>query len=207
MFCYKVIHKYVLLDHIERKNIGIYSSIENANKAIESLKEKNGFKDTIDGFKILKCFRFIKPKLLDKTFWVDGFDSYYYVENINKKICCDETISIMKHFSFLVKDYNFKFNKIELGNLEDENGKLFFYGPFNCYSFYNDNICINFMNLVQRQDWDITITKELSNNQIYIKKGQEIEGQYCYNWELLSSVIKNEIEQKGEIFGNSIYRK
>lgn len=56
------------------------------------------------------------------------------------------------------------------------------------------------------ENW-VNNTKELSNNQIYIKKGQEIEGQYCYNWELLSSVIKNEIEQKGEIFGNSIYRK
>ena len=30
--------------------------------------------------------------------------------------------SIMEHFSFLVKDYNFKFDKIALGDMRDENG-------------------------------------------------------------------------------------
>ena len=29
MFYYKVIHKYKLIDHIENKNIGIYSFLEN----------------------------------------------------------------------------------------------------------------------------------------------------------------------------------
>ena len=131
-------------------------------------------------------------------------DTYYYVENMAKKISCDETRHIMKHFSFLIKEYGFKFDKIELGDLRDENGKLWFYGPFNCYSFYNDYICINFMNLVQRQDWYITITKELSKDQIYIKKGQPVDDKYCYNWSLLSTTIKNEIENNKSIFGNLI---
>ena len=113
----------------------------------------------------------------------------------------------MKHFSFLIKDYDFKYEKIELGDLRDENGKLWFYGPFNCYSFYNDYICINFMNLVQRQDWYITITKELSKDQIYIKKGQPVDDKYCYNWSLLSTTIKNEIENKKSIFGNLISKQ
>ena len=52
MIYWKVSHKYKLLDHIERKDIGIYSSLDNAEKAIASLKDKNGFKDTIDGFRI-----------------------------------------------------------------------------------------------------------------------------------------------------------
>ena len=60
------------------------------------------------------------------------------------------------------------------------------------------------MNLVQRQDWYITITKEFSNNQTYISKGQQIDSKYYYNWELLASVIKNDIEENNEIFGNSI---
>ena len=110
----------------------------------------------------------------------------------------------MEHFSFLVKEYNFKFDKIALGDMRDENGKLWFYGPFNCYSFYNENVCINFMNLVQRQDWYITITKELSNDQTYIRKGQKIGNEYEENWELLASVIKNDIENNGKVFGNPI---
>ena len=207
MFYYRVTHKYMLFDHIEKKDIGIYSSLEKANMEINLLQDKNGFKETKDCFFVKKVFKFTKPKLLDKTFWIDGFDTYYYVENISKKISCDETRRIMKHFSFLIKEYGFKFDKIELGDLRDENGKLWFYGPFNCYSFFNDNLCINFMNLVQRQDWYITITKEPSSDQIYLKKGQSIEDRYCYNWYLLSSVIKNDIKQFKTIFGNSIDRE
>ena len=60
------------------------------------------------------------------------------------------------------------------------------------------------MNLVQRRDWYITITKELSNDQTYIRKGQKIGNEYEYNWELLASVIKNDIENNGKVFGNSI---
>ncbi len=78
MIYYKVFHSYKLIDHFERKDIGIYSSISNAEKAVELLKVKNGFKDTISGFKIKKVFRLFKPKLLDRTFWIDGFVTYTY---------------------------------------------------------------------------------------------------------------------------------
>lgn len=85
MIYYKLTHKYRLIDHIEFKTIGIYSSSENAKKAIEFLKEKEGFRNTKEGFKIKKVIKILKPKLLDKTFWIDGFETYQYVENINKK--------------------------------------------------------------------------------------------------------------------------
>ena len=78
MICWKVFHKYKLIDHIERKDIGIYSSLENAEKAVETLKDKNGFKDTVDGFRITKEFTLFKPRLLDNTYWIDGFDTYTY---------------------------------------------------------------------------------------------------------------------------------
>lgn len=79
MIFYKLSHKYKLDDHYEIKNIGIYSSRSLAESAANSLKEKSGFKDTPNGFKIKKGFRFFKPNLLDKTFWADGFDTYTYV--------------------------------------------------------------------------------------------------------------------------------
>ena len=105
MFYYRVTHKYMLFDHIEKKDIGIYSSLEKANMEINLLQDKNGFKETKDCFFVKKVFKFTKPKLLDKTFWIDGFDTYYYVENMSKKISCDETRHIMKHFSFFIKEY------------------------------------------------------------------------------------------------------
>lgn len=202
MFYWKVTHKYRLIGRMESKGIGIYSSREKAQEAVERLKTKEGFKDTPEGFKVNKVFRFMKPRLLDNTYWVDGYDTYFDVEN--KKIVCDKTLSLMKHFAFLIKDYGFHYDKAELGDLRDANGKIWFYGPFNCYYFYKDGICINFMNLVQRQDWDITITKEVSNDQTYLNGGQKIDGKYCYNWELLSTKIKEDLENNSEIFGNKI---
>ena len=78
MICYKVTHKYKLDNHFERKDIGIYSSEENAQNAVEELKPQTGFCDTQDGFKVKKAFKFFKPRLLDKTFWIDGFVTYTY---------------------------------------------------------------------------------------------------------------------------------
>ena len=78
MICYKVIHKYKQQNHFECKGIGIYSSICKAENAIELLKNKDGFKNTAYGFKIKKVFRLFRPKLIDKTFWIDGFVTYTY---------------------------------------------------------------------------------------------------------------------------------
>ena len=51
---------------------------------------------------------------------------------------------------------------------------------------------------------NIRITKELSDDQIYIRKGQKVEEKYCYNFGLLAAVIKSDIVQNNEIFGNPI---
>ena len=78
MIYWRVSHQYKLIDHTEYKDIGIYSSMEKAEKAIELLKAKSGFKDSADGFRIKKVLKPIKPRLLDKTYWIDGFDTYCY---------------------------------------------------------------------------------------------------------------------------------
>lgn len=78
MIIYKVTHEYRLQKNIEKKSIGVYCSYELAEKAIKELKNKQGFCDTQNGFEIKKIFRFFKPKLMNKTFWVDGFDTYTY---------------------------------------------------------------------------------------------------------------------------------
>ncbi len=78
MFYFKVMHKYKLIDHYEKKEIGIYTSLEKAKDAIEGLSDKPGFKNTVYGFKIKKVFRLFKPKWVDRTFWEEGFDTYTY---------------------------------------------------------------------------------------------------------------------------------
>lgn len=107
----------------------------------------------------------------------------------------------MKYFAFLLTEYNFKFDKLELGDWVDENVKRLFYGPYNCYYFYNEKICINFMNLVQRQDWGVFIANEVISDQTIIRKGKKVPSNLCYNWSLFASTIKSEIKNSNSIFG------
>ena len=200
MFYYKVIHRYKLDSRDETKEIGIFSSEIKANEAIDIVKNKPGFIDYQECFIVKKIFKLFKPSLLDYIFWSDGFDTYYFNRKTNE-ICCDEEKRLMKYFSFLLTEYQFKFDKLELGDMVDENGKLWFYGPYNCYYFYNDKVCINFINLVQRQDWEVYITHEVLSDQNLIKKGEEVPGKLCYNWVLLASVIKEELANNNSIFG------
>ena len=200
MFYYKVIHRYKLDSRDESKEIGIFSSEIKANKAIDIVKNKPGFIDYQECFIVKKIFKLFKPSLLDYIFWSDGFDTYYFNRKTNE-ICCDEEKRLMKYFSFLLTEYQFKFDKLELGDMVDENGKLWFYGPYNCYYFYNDKVCINFINLVQRQDWEVYITHEVLSDQNLIKKGEEVPRKLCYNWVLLASVMKEELAKNNSILG------
>ncbi len=107
----------------------------------------------------------------------------------------------MKHFAFLLTEHNFKFDKLELGDMVDENGKLWFYGPYNCYYFYNNKVCINFLNLVQRGDWDVYMTQEVLSDQNLINKGKKAPEELWYNWSLLASAIKEELAKSNSLFG------
>ncbi len=207
MYCYKLIHEYKIIGHKQIKKIGVYSSIENVNLAINSLKSKPGFKDIINGFKIKRVYRFIKPKNLDYTHWNDGYDSYTYVKNIDRKISCDQSLLLLEHFAFLVKDFGFNFDKVELGDYKSKVGKLYFYGPYNCYSFYIEGLSINFLNLVQRGDWDITITDTFMKDQNFLNEGMRIDQNLIYDWNHLAILLKREIIEKNEVFGKKIQNK
>lgn len=203
MIFYKVSHKCTVNNRLERKEIGIYSSETNATNAVELLKTKDGFKETADGFKIKRVLKFFKPLFLDKTFWKDGFDTYRFNRKSNE-LCGDEEPTLIKYFGFLLTEYNFKFDKLDLGNMVDENGRLLFYGPDNCYYFYNDKVCLNFLNLVQKQDWSVYITKEVFSDRITIEKGKVLPNDLCYNFPLLASAIKDELLNHSSIFGFDI---
>ena len=203
MIFYKVSHKCTVNNRSERKEVGIYSSEINATNAVELLKTKDGFKETADGFKIKRVLKFFKPLFLDKTFWADGFDTYRFNRKSNE-LCRDEEPRLIKYFGFLLTEYNFKFDKLDLGNMVDENGRLLFYGPDNCYYFYNDKVCLNFLNLVQKQDWSVYITKEVFSDRITIEKGKALPNDLCYNFSLLASAIKDELLNHRSIFGFDI---
>ena len=80
MIYYKVVHLFFTkqADHIHYFNIGIYNSKALAMDAVEMLKTKEGFCLHPEKFHIFRVLRFKKPKLLNQTYWIDGFTTYTY---------------------------------------------------------------------------------------------------------------------------------
>ncbi len=103
--------------------------------------------------------------------------------------------------SFLLTDYGFQYIKKDLGNAIDKNGKFFFYGPLYTYSIYNENVCINVLYLVQRQDFEIFITDTYKPNQIYIRNGTSVSDYLAYHFEEFAEEIKSNLIVKGEVYG------
>ena len=80
MICYRLTHFFITkqADHFHGFDIGIYDSREKAEAALAQLKDKPGFCLRPKAFRIRKVFRFRRPKLLNNTYWIDGFVTYTY---------------------------------------------------------------------------------------------------------------------------------
>ena len=117
-------------------------------------------------------------------------------ERIEKKV--------LDQFSFLLDDYNFTYAKENLGDAIDKDGKFFCYGPLNAYQFYNENVCISILHLVQPDDYNVYITPKKSTDQVYIRNGTEIPSYLTYRLPLLASQMKESISTQKELFGQRI---
>lgn len=104
-------------------------------------------------------------------------------------------------FAFLLNNYGFSYSKEELGDAVDKSGKLIFYGPLNAYQFYNENICISILHLVQRDDYNVYITDKKSVDQVFIINGTELPSKLAYNLPLLAKEIEHSISNHGELYG------
>ena len=80
----------------------------------------------------------------------------------------------------------------------DKNGKFIFYGPLNAYQFYNENLCINILHLVQRDDYNVYITDKKSADQVFIKNGTEIPSELAYHLPLLAEEVKQAVLNRSE---------
>jgi len=80
MFYYRLMHFFITKkpDHFHGFDIGIYDKREKAVAAIETLKTKPGFSLRPKAFYIRKVIRLKRPKLVNQTYWVDGFETYTY---------------------------------------------------------------------------------------------------------------------------------
>ena len=192
---------YFRFEIYNRKNIQLIATLD-LDKYLCTYFSKNLY--LIRNHELFELFINDKAKFLNYLYKYNDVNKMYKKYLKDNSFNYNQKMRIQKKFGFLINDYGFKFDETNLGNLIDDDGELVFYGPLICYYFYNENICLNFMYLVQRQDWYISITKKVSNDQIYISKGYKVEEQYCYNFGLLAAVIKSDIIENNEIFGNPI---
>ena len=80
MFYYRLTHFFITKkpEHFHAFDIGIYDTKEKALAALEELKAKPGFSLRPKAFHIRKVIRFKRPKLVNRTYWADGFTTYTY---------------------------------------------------------------------------------------------------------------------------------
>lgn len=66
--------------------------------------------------------------------------------------------------------------------------------------FYNDKICITFMNLIQRENWNIYINDKVLFDQNLVTKGKAIPSNLRYDMPLLATQIKKNFQKKGRFW-------
>lgn len=117
-------HSYELEDREEVKFIGVYSTEQEAQKAINRLAKENGFKDKIDGF----C---IDEYKINQDHWTSGFSTLTTIQVKDKS---DKWISVSaeclpnKQYLIIEKYNNEELLKFKDGDIvlcEEKSGELY----------------------------------------------------------------------------------
>ena len=132
-----------------------------------------------------------------------GFGMIKEIANLFKSTPDKIEEQVLLLFDFLLNTYGFSYSKEELGNAVDKSGKFIFYGPLNAYQFYNENLCINILHLVQRDDYNVYITDKKSDNQVFIRNGTEIPSELAYHLPLFAEEVKKAVTNHSELYGCS----
>lgn len=116
---------------------------------------------------------------------------------------------ILRYLNFLIDDYGMKFAVQSFHQCDG------FPGPIYVYSFYNENGCFSFHQIVQRDEWGWYISKKFSNKQNELMEQEIVQKQYLnksyYSLKRvmfdLSEKIKAEIANKESVFGIQLKNK
>lgn len=125
--------------------------------------------------------------------WIPDFSPNWGVESLLKE-----------KLRFLYSDYRFQFKLFEFDKLLDEDGEFLFYGPVYAYCFYRENICINIVELVQRQDLWVKITPSCVEDISYIERGKPDLANNIYDLDRYAEALQREAREKGSIYGTDV---
>lgn len=79
-----------------------------------------------------------------------------------------------------------------------------FYGPVYNHCIYNDKICLNILNSVQRQEYSVFITETYSMNQARIRQGIRVADDWGEDLRVLAVMVRRSQFENGTIFGYNI---
>ncbi len=80
--------------------------------------------------------------------------------------------TILKHLGFLVEEYGMSFKTQSFDEY------IGFCGPFNAYSFYNENGCFTVFHAVQRGEWGWYTSSAISSNLYDLLENEIIQRDY-----------------------------
>lgn len=146
-----------------------------------------------------------KAEMFGKVFIILEVNMYQY-EGITKKI--------LTIFGFLIREYNLQFK------FQTFDKYLYFCGPIDTYSFYNDFGCFTLHNVVQKGEWTMYKSAKFTEDQYKLMAQRIYEIDYSYmrnikkwcwtttGWlKLLAQAIKEEIDKEGTLFGIRVEKK
>lgn len=78
-------------------------------------------------------------------------------------------VQIKEIFRFMLIEYGFKYKHNTFKTAVNKNNKFWFYGPVEAYSFYNEEGCLTIFRLVQRDEWNLSVSRKYSNEQATLR--------------------------------------
>lgn len=122
------------------------------------------------------------------------------------KVYEGKTKLILKYFGFLVEEHGMKF---QFQTFPDYNG---FFGPIDTYSFYNENGCFTFHNIVQRGEWGWYKSSKFSNDQYELLEKEINQRDYLVRYyfftnswlKALSDIVKGQVKRSNSALGVSL---
>ena len=103
---------------------------------------------------------------------------------------------ILLYFDFLVTDFSFAYRKTSFPDF------MGFPGPICVYSFYNDNGCLSFHYIVQKDELGLCTADQYSDNQYQLLQREVSTSELCcrsvFTKKQLFSEIANQLRKEAE---------
>jgi len=122
---------------------------------------------------------------------------------------CGESKTVLKFLGFLVNEYQMRYR------FQSFDEYLGFNGPFNAYSFYNEQGCFTLFQAVQRGEWGWYISKKLHTNLLELLETEINQSEFIHrsvfsykkSLKLLGDSIREQLEHSQQFFGIVVSRK